>query len=139
MDKPAQDIGAQILRKLLDLMGRIHYALVQSGSQHGLSPTQAVTLWFLEEPRAMKEIASLHGCDPSNVTGLIDRLEGQGLVRRTSGATDRRVKLIELTEDGLETRIAVAHGMEQGLCASSDFSHEDQLQLLGLLQKIGPE
>ncbi|MCK4267697.1 MAG: MarR family transcriptional regulator [Actinomycetia bacterium] len=136
METQSADTGAQIIRRLLNLMGRIHHALVRSGANHGLSPAQAVTLWSLEEPQAMKDIANLFGCDPSNVTGLVDRLESQDLVRRTSAAADRRVKLIELTEEGAKIRRAVEDGMEKGLCPSTELSLEDQQQLLGLLQKI---
>lgn len=36
----------------------------------------------------------------TSVTNIIDRLEAQGLVRRTSHPTDRRTTLAEITEDG---------------------------------------
>ncbi len=38
----------------------------------------------------------------SNVTGLVDRLEQLGWVRRTPEPSDRRVKLVSLTESGRE-------------------------------------
>jgi DNA-binding MarR family transcriptional regulator len=37
---------------------------------------------------------------PSNITGIIDRLEKKGMVRRVRKEGDRRVSLIELTEAG---------------------------------------
>jgi MarR family 2-MHQ and catechol resistance regulon transcriptional repressor len=39
----------------------------------------------------------------SNVTGLVDRLEAQGLVRRLDDPRDRRVYRVALTEEGRET------------------------------------
>lgn len=36
----------------------------------------------------------------SNVTGLVDRLEERGLVRREASATDRRTWCVVLTQDG---------------------------------------
>jgi DNA-binding MarR family transcriptional regulator len=36
----------------------------------------------------------------SNVTGLVDRLEQAGLIERTSGSSDRRVKRVRLTAAG---------------------------------------
>lgn len=39
----------------------------------------------------------------SNVTGLVDRLEAQGMVRRMDDERDRRVYRIALTEEGRET------------------------------------
>ncbi len=38
--------------------------------------------------------------EPSTVTGVVDRLEQKGLVRRTRQGPDRRVITIELTETG---------------------------------------
>jgi DNA-binding MarR family transcriptional regulator len=35
-----------------------------------------------------------------NVTGLVDRLEAQGLVSRRAGSEDARVRIVKLTADG---------------------------------------
>jgi DNA-binding MarR family transcriptional regulator len=40
------------------------------------------------------------GCVRSNVTGLIDRLQEDGLVRRVDHPDDRRMLFAELTEEG---------------------------------------
>ena len=39
-------------------------------------------------------------CEPSNVTGIVDRLEARGLVERRPDPADRRVKLAAATEEG---------------------------------------
>ena len=39
----------------------------------------------------------------SNVTGLVDRMERAGLVRRVDDPQDRRVNMVEMTAKGLET------------------------------------
>ena len=59
-----------------------------------LSPTQCHVLHLIEpgRPIPMKQLAATLACDASNVTGLVDRLESRGLVRRLPGRTDRRVK-----------------------------------------------
>jgi DNA-binding MarR family transcriptional regulator len=48
----------------------------------------------------MGEVADAMCCDPSNVTTMIDRLQVRGLVERTQGSDDRRVKMLSLTSDG---------------------------------------
>jgi len=68
-----------------------------------LTPLQARTLLFLEEPRAMSQVASHLSCDASNVTGLADRLERLGMIERIPGA-DRRVKHLGLTDAGKRAR-----------------------------------
>jgi DNA-binding MarR family transcriptional regulator len=39
---------------------------------------------------------------PTSVTNIVDRLEGQGLVKRTGHPTDRRTTLVEITDAGRE-------------------------------------
>jgi DNA-binding MarR family transcriptional regulator len=51
-------------------------------------------------PLPMSELASALGIDPSNATVLVDRLEGEGLVRRRPDPDDRRTRLVEATRKG---------------------------------------
>jgi DNA-binding MarR family transcriptional regulator len=71
-----------------------------------LFPPQAAALDRLdpERPMPMSELAGMLFCDPSNVTGIVDRLEGRGLVERVSAPHDRRVKMLVLTAAGVELR-----------------------------------
>jgi DNA-binding MarR family transcriptional regulator len=62
-----------------------------------LTPATLGALARLGEPRTMGQIAELLGCDPSNVTGIVDALEERKLVERRPSEADRRVKVIELT------------------------------------------
>jgi DNA-binding MarR family transcriptional regulator len=52
----------------------------------------------------MRALADMWRCDASTVTWIVDRLEKQGLVERRPHETDRRVKVIVLTERGSELR-----------------------------------
>jgi DNA-binding MarR family transcriptional regulator len=71
-----------------------------------LSPAQCHVLRLLDPDQAipMRQVADGLGCDASNVTGLIDRLEVRGLVRRRAAEGDRRVKALELTPKGIRLR-----------------------------------
>ena len=64
---------------------------------------QAGILFLLREKtgRAMSELAQLLSLDNSTVTGLIDRLETLGSVRRKVNPKDRRMSLIHITGQGL--------------------------------------
>ena len=46
---------------------------------------------------------------PANVTGLVDRLEKKGQVRRVKDPRDRRPFKIELTDKGEEVYGAISH------------------------------
>ncbi len=47
------------------------------------------------------ELGNMLLVNRSNVTGLIDRMEKTGLVRRVSDDADRRVNLVEITPEGI--------------------------------------
>src|SRR5262249_55408858 len=55
-------------------------------------------------PAPMNELAGALGCDASNVTGLVDKLEARGLIERQTVRKDRRVKMIALTSAGASLR-----------------------------------
>src|ERR1041385_6728055 len=67
-----------------------------------LSPAQCHVLHLIEpgRPMPMGQLAETLACDASNVTGLVDRLESRGLVRRHPSVEDRRVKVLDLTPSG---------------------------------------
>src|SRR6187549_1877559 len=78
-----------------------------------LSPAQCHLLHLIEpdRPLAMGRLAETLACDASNVTGLVDRLESRGLIRRKPSAGDRRVKVLELTSTGVRLRSTVLERM----------------------------
>jgi DNA-binding MarR family transcriptional regulator len=54
------------------------------------------------EPMPLRDLAEKLTCVRSNVTQLVDRLEAEGLVRRTDDPADRRSVRAELTRTGRE-------------------------------------
>jgi DNA-binding MarR family transcriptional regulator len=53
-----------------------------------------------KKPMSMRELASLLGVDPPNLTPVVDDLEKAGLVERQVHPTDRRVRLVVATASG---------------------------------------
>jgi DNA-binding MarR family transcriptional regulator len=72
--------------------------------EHDLRPATFGALRALDQPRTMSELAQALHCDNSNVTGIVDSLEEKGLAGRFPSEGDRRVKLVELTEEGRRLR-----------------------------------
>lgn len=71
----------------------------------GLSGSKLKVLTLLVQagrPMALRELADGSRCVRSNVTQLVDRLEADGLVKRTSDPDDRRSILAVLTDAGKE-------------------------------------
>lgn len=103
-----------------------------------LSPVQCHVLHLLEpeEPLPMGRLAATLGCDASNVTGLVDRLESRGLVERRPSAGDRRVKVVRLTPAGSRLRAQLLRRITGGSCALSRLSPADQRALVRILETL---
>jgi DNA-binding MarR family transcriptional regulator len=82
---------------------------------HGLTAAQfnVLNLLAAREQAAgfsQRELADALVVDRSNVTGLVDRMESAGLVRRENDAADRRVYRVRLTAAGKKLWQKVAPG-----------------------------
>ncbi len=93
-------------RQLFELAMRIGARLPCVAADLGLSVPQCHVLRFMkpDQPVSMGAVARALGCDASNVTGIVDRLEASGLIERRPSAADRRVRAIALTPLGRENR-----------------------------------
>ncbi|HSV96477.1 MAG TPA: MarR family transcriptional regulator [Spirochaetota bacterium] len=57
-----------------------------------------------EEGMRLVDLGRCAGLEPSSMTGLIDRMEKDGLLYRTDDPTDRRAHIIRLTDRGHDLR-----------------------------------
>jgi len=103
----------------------------------GLSFAQAHALRLLdpEEPLPMSALAERLFCDASNVTGIADRLEARGFVRRQSSEGDRRVKALTITPAGTKLRKQVMELMSQPPDAIAALTEADQRALRDILAR----
>jgi DNA-binding MarR family transcriptional regulator len=107
-----------------------------TGGEFELAPQQMIALRMLGAgPRKMSELAQALFCDNSNVTGIVDRLEERGLVRREAAEGDRRVKLLVLTEEGEFMRSEITKRMAEPPPAIASLSEKDQRALRDILQR----
>jgi MarR family transcriptional regulator, organic hydroperoxide resistance regulator len=67
-----------------------------------------VLLHLLKEERPVAELQKGLGVAPSTLTGVIDRLEERGLVRRVVNPADRRSFLVAAREAGLKVAARVS-------------------------------
>jgi MarR family transcriptional regulator, organic hydroperoxide resistance regulator len=75
----------------------------------GLTPGEVNALAQMgpTRPVSVAELQSATGQRPSTLTGVIDRLEGRGLLARAVNARDRRSFVLELTPAGQEAAARV--------------------------------
>lgn len=109
---------------------------------HGMTPAQFNVLNILADVPdglSQRELSDKLLVDRSNVTGLLDRLEKLGWVRRSDDPRDRRVYRVTLTESGRRQWAAVhpqylAVAQQVTACLSATEAKQ-LLQTLGTLQK----
>lgn len=119
-------------------MDRVHRHFAHTAAELDLAPAQALAIQELQadRPISMRELAGRLRCDPSNITGLIDRLEIRGLVERRAHPADRRVKYLLLTRAGELLR----QRLEAQLFAApqwlAELGESDQKRLRDLLLEV---
>ncbi len=79
----------------------VNAVYAESGREHGLTPQQGQLLCVLmARPYGMSELGAVLGLAKSSLTGLVDRTERNGLVRREPDPRDTRAVRVALTSQG---------------------------------------
>ena len=107
LPKPKDPVAAskvEVIELLFAYVDRLRAHFDSVAKAHDLTPVQAKVVLFLGQPERMRCVADGLGCDPSNVTGVVDRLEERGLILREEGKPDRRVTLLKETPRGRKLR-----------------------------------
>jgi len=85
----------------------------------------------------MKGISDKMFVTPANITGIIDRLEAKGLVKRATRHGDRRAVIVELTTKGAAVQERVSSKYKEFIQnALKVFTTEEQKMLRDLLLKL---
>lgn len=95
----------RILRALRRIIRAVDIHSRKLSSTHKLTVPQLLALMCIAEegPVSSTIISQRIHLSGSTVVGLVDRLEGKGLVRRERSTEDRRLVYIEATPLGVET------------------------------------
>ena len=108
MTLPSTPIDAQALEELpgfyIRRLQQIAVAIFLEETQDfGITPVQfaALTAIHREPGLAQRTLAGRIGFDTSTLGSGIDRREARGLVVRSNSPTDRRVRLLHLTDAGV--------------------------------------
>lgn len=121
---------------LLASMAGFRHHVMEVWHELDLTPPLAIALRQLHEgPRSQRELAASLGYDPSNITGLADKLEERGLVERQIDPDDRRVKKLVLSASGRTLMEVMREKMRQGHPLTTALSAAEQEQLVRLLRK----
>jgi MarR family transcriptional regulator, organic hydroperoxide resistance regulator len=114
-------LHTQVCHDMVLLLNTFKSAMHAFADEQNITRMQLFALYTIsiKGQLAMGKAADVLHCDPSNITGLVDRLVGQGLVVRQESPSDRRTKLLKVTEKGaaivakLEATIPIKMGCER--------------------------
>jgi len=125
------------LMELLSVSLAAYYGdFTVAAASENLTASQGKTLNVLRRgPASMSTLATTLTCDASNMTGIVDRLEKRGLVRREPSPSDRRVKNVLLTEEGEQVIDVIRGKMNKTLAGLSRLSEQEQDTLYALLER----
>jgi DNA-binding MarR family transcriptional regulator len=101
-------LESEVVGLWFQMQAHLEAHFTELAAHYKLSAVQAKVLLLLQPDGAltMRAIAGRLQYDASNLTGVIDRLEEMGAVRRQPHPSDRRAKGVVLTAEGQRIRRA---------------------------------
>jgi MarR family transcriptional regulator, organic hydroperoxide resistance regulator len=114
------------------------YGMMEVADKHDITLMQALTVCLLDpkEGVPMSSLSNFLSCDPSNVTGIVDRLVSGKFIERKECEQDRRIKRITLTQKGIELRQTLLHiAAEKRLPNLAGLTDKEVTELIRLFDK----
>jgi homoprotocatechuate degradation regulator HpaR len=108
-------------------------------NEHDLTEQQWRVIRILRQQGELEshQLAHLACILKPSMTGVLTRLERDGIVRRRKSAEDQRRVFVALTEQGQQRFVDMSAGMESNyLKIQEQFGEESLAQLLELLNKL---
>ena len=132
-----------LVQEMVDLIRRlvrmVYLDSLKMSKQFGLTSPQSTALRALSisGPMSSAAMSKRLYVTPSNITGIIDRLEKKAYVQRMKKEGDRRVSLIVLTEAGKKLCETLPDPIEKKLIAGlSKLESEQARHLAGAMGQI---
>ncbi|MEV8396782.1 MarR family winged helix-turn-helix transcriptional regulator [Streptomyces niveus] len=137
MAEHTDPLTLEVVELIGTVVARYYEEYDRAAAEHSLTGAQARVLGLLSiQPMPMRRIAQKLKCEPSNVTGIVDRLESRGLVERRPDPADRRVKLAAPTEQGRSTARQLRDGLNFAREPLADLSVAERTVLRDLLRRM---
>jgi DNA-binding MarR family transcriptional regulator len=97
-------------------------------------------LWRRREGVSMTDLSRMLLVSNGNATAVVDRLEADGLVRRSASGSDRRTVHVALTDEGARRFDGLAAEHEQAVSrALGGLTEADLDNLTDILKRISPK
>ncbi|MGW3956772.1 MarR family winged helix-turn-helix transcriptional regulator [Streptomyces sp. NPDC004752] len=127
----------EVVELIGDVVARFYADYEAAAGEHALTGPQARLLSLLSlEPLPMRRLAQRLKCEPSNITGIVDRLEARGLAERRPDPADRRVKLAAATDEGRRVARDLRDGLRFAREPLAALTTEERQALRDLLRRM---
>jgi len=120
---------------MFDFVDAYDQAFARAAAQHELTAAQACVLGRLDGAWSMGALATELGCDASNITQIVAKLEQRGLAERRPNPDDGRSRLIARTNRGDDAYAAFEETFEFARDATDRLTPREREQLTRLLRK----
>ena len=134
MNPENESVIKEIVGSIRKLVRAVYLDAQKMSRQFGLTGQQSQVLRMLLNGGSMSSanLSRLMYVTPSNITGIIDRLERKGLVERIRKEGDRRVALITLTETGKALSGTIPDPIEKRLINELIDLDKDHVQFISM-------
>ena len=97
-EKKQLNDNIEVARLFLQVLGLFKHSIGNVFEETGITGPQAMVMGILDEQKKMKitELSNKISLSNSTVSGIIDRLEKQGMVERERSKEDRRVVYVSI-------------------------------------------
>jgi len=134
---PADAITREVVDLMAGLVALFHREYEEAAAARSLTGAQAKVLALLRRgPMPMRHIAQTLSCEPSNITGIVDRLEARGFVTREADPQDRRVKLVAATGAGQDATEELRESLNFAREPLAALDEDERTQLRDLLRRM---
>lgn len=134
MNPENEAVIKDIVGSIRKLVRAVYLDSQKMSRQFGLTGQQSLVLRLLLNNGSMSsaDLSRLMYVTPSNMTGIIDRLERKDLIERVRKEGDRRVALITLTDTGKHLSERIPDSIEKKIITELADLEGDHVQLLAV-------
>ncbi len=137
MNPENESIIKDIVGSIRKLIRAVYLDSQKMSRKFGLTGPQSLVLRLLLNKGSMSSagLSRLMYVTPSNMTGIIDRLEKKGFVERKRKERDRRVTLIILTDAGKTLSESIPDPIEKRFISELADLEPEHVQILAMAMK----
>jgi len=137
MNPENESVIKDIVGSIRKLVRAVYLDSQKMSRKFGLTGPQSVVLRLLLNNGSMSSagLSRLMYVTPSNMTGIIDRLEKKGFIKRKRREGDRRVTLIILTDAGKVLSESIPDPIEKKFISELADLEPEHVQILAMAMK----